>query len=84
MKDSTVRDLKKGPLTLLTGDRFNERFLLRKCMVVLHWSLVGNRKLETLQQDFKSLLENQLSNLIRKNKLLEYCTLLPFSIRLNQ
>lgn len=35
MNDSTVRDLKRGPLTLLTGDRINKRFLLRKCMVVL-------------------------------------------------
>lgn len=35
MKDSTVRDLKRGPPTLLTGDRINERLLLRKCMVVL-------------------------------------------------
>ena len=35
MNDSTVRDLKRGPLTLLTCDRINERFLLRKCMVVL-------------------------------------------------
>ena len=29
-------------------------------------SLVGNRKLETLEQDPKSSLENLLSNLIRK------------------
>ena len=73
MNDSTVRDLKKGPLTLLTGDRFNERFLLRKCMVVLHWSLdsgaplfvdqtVARRAEKDFQTDFPPLLSQGLDD----------------------